>query len=150
MNWNNLKTRQCPKCSNDLTPTSYHYNCTICDFKITHYRYDDIVNQPVSDYKPYDFSDDLERIKEKEYLTLTLVNPPSNQYQISNGIITVSIWAKSKRCKWKGNESFVYDDIYEVIDYINQNTPNMEAIETAKEEHANALNDILSRLHNPQ
>jgi len=147
MNWHNLKTRQCPKCDCPLQEGQYDYLCTTCDFKIKHYRYDEIVSQPVSNYKPYNFLDDLERIKEKEYLTLTLVNPPSNQYQISNGVIKVSIWAKSKRCKWKDNESFIYDDIYEVIDYINQNTPNVEAIETAKEEHETALNSILDRLH---
>ncbi len=98
-------------------------------------------------YTSYDFSDDLYKLNKTGYLTVTLKNQPNNHYHVSNGIITVSIWAKSKRCKWSDKESFEYDNIYEVVDYINQNTPNMEAIETAKEEHETALNSILDRLH---
>ena len=98
-------------------------------------------------YTPYDFTDDLYKLNKTGYLTVILKNPPNNHYHVSNGIITVSIWAKSKRCKWSNHESFEYDNIYEVIDYINQNSPDIDKINTAKEEHATALNAILDRIN---
>lgn len=141
MNWSKLKTRQCPKCESNLEEAQYDYKCTECDFKIVHYRYDEIVSQPL--YVPYDFSYDLEKITNKDNLTLTLKNPVNNHYHVSNGVITVNIWAKSKKCMPFGEKSFEYDDIYEVIDYINQNTPSTEKIE----EHEKSLNDILNRIN---
>jgi len=141
INWHNLKTRQCPKCDSPLQEGQYDYLCTSCDFKIKHYRYDEIVSQPI--YKPYDFSDDLKILEEKDF-KVTLKNPANNHYHVTNGIINVNIWAKSKRCMPFGEKSFEYESIYEVCDYINSNSYDTTQ---AKEEHETALNAILDRLH---
>lgn len=73
MNWNNLKTMECPKCGDSLVERNESFECEhlhgvregcatpLCDFSIGNKKFDEVVN---SLYKPKKFQSGEDRLSE--------------------------------------------------------------------------------------
>lgn len=54
MNWKILKEKMCPKCEDPLIRSEWGFNCCSCSFKISHYKYENIL----AEFSPVDEVED--------------------------------------------------------------------------------------------